>query len=282
MNLNPFYDTLMVAVGGFLAALGINSFLIPCGFFDGGVTGLSMLGASISSIPLYLLILLVNTPFLAIGWKRFGYKFILKCLLTIIYFSLLVKFIHVPLLTEDRILCAVFGGILLGAGIGFAVNGGSVLDGTEIAAIMLYKKIGINVGSSILMFNLIIFSLVALVHGYESSLYSVLTYIFASKSANFLVHGLEEFTGVSIVSKQSNKIRKLLIDEMGIGTTIYNGRTGLENTEQDILFCVITKYDVQRIKAMINKIDDKAFLIMHPVDSVQGGLIRTKLRKKRI
>jgi len=275
------YDTVMIGIGGLLAAVGINGFLIPCKFFDGGVTGLSMLGASLSTVPLYAFILIVNIPFLAVGWKRFGHQFIIKCLLSIVYFSLLVKFIHLPMLAHDKILCAVFGGILLGAGIGFAVNGGSVLDGTEIAAIMLCKKFGVTIGSVILAFNVVIFSFVALAHGYEIALYSVLTYIFASKSANFLIHGLEDFIGVSVVSKHSDKIRKALIDELGVGATVYDGRTGLENIKQEILFCVITRYDVQRVKTMISEIDEKAFLIMHPVDNVQGGLVKTKLRKKR-
>lgn len=275
------FDASLVAMGGFLAAVGINGFLIPCGFFDGGATGLSMLGSSATSTPLYVLIPLINLPFLVLGWNCFGYKFIIKCLLSIAYLSLLVKFVNVPLLSNDKILCSVFGGILLGAGIGFAVNGGSVLDGTEIAAIILCKKIGTTIGSAILAFNVVIFSLVAWHSGYEVALYSILTYIFAYKSANFLVHGLEEYIGVSIVSTHSEKIRKVLTDELGIGTTIYNGKTGFENKKQEILFCVITRYDVQRVKAMINEIDKKAFLIMHPVDNVQGGLVKTKIRKKR-
>ncbi len=275
-------DSFMMALGGFLAALGINGFLIPCGFFDGGVTGLSMLGASLTPIPLYTFILLVNIPFLAIGWKRFGYKFIIKCILAIVFFSLLVKFVDVPVLAHDKILCAVFGGILLGAGIGFAVNGGGVLDGTEIAAIMLSKKLGFTIGSVILAFNVVIFSLVAVFKGYDIALYSILAYIFASKTTNFVIHGIEEYIGVSIISSHSDKIKKELLSKLGIGVTIYEGKTGFENKKQEILFCVTTRYDVQRVKGIINMIDDKSFMVMNPIENIQGGLVKTKLRNRKI
>jgi uncharacterized membrane-anchored protein YitT (DUF2179 family) len=280
--LNKSYDVLMILIGGLLEAIGINSFLIPSGFFEGGATGLSMLGSTLTATPLYLLLVIINTPFLMMGWKRFGYKYIIKCIVAIIYLSLLIKFLHLGVFSHDKILCAVFGGILVGAGTGFAINGGSALDGIEIASIILGNRLGLTVGSMILSFNVIIFSVIALFLGYEPALYSVLTYIFSSKTTNFLVHGLEEFVGVSVISKNINKIRKVLIDEMGIGVTIYNGRTGLKDVEQDILFCVVTKYDIHRIRTMINTIDDKAFLIMNPVDSVQGGLVKTKLRNKRV
>lgn len=282
ISMNQSYDLLMILIGGLLEAIGINSFLIPSGFFEGGATGLSMLGSSLTNAPLYLLLVVINIPFLMIGWQRFGYKYIIKCIVTIIYLSLLIKFFHIGVFSNDKILCAVFGGILVGAGTGFAINGGAALDGIEIASIILGNRLGLTVGSMILSFNVIIFTVIAVFLGYEPALYSVLTYIFSSKTTNFLVHGLEEFVGVSVISKSINKIRKVLIDEMGVGVTVYNGRTGLKDAEQDILFCVITKYDIHRIRSMINKIDEKAFIIMHPVDSIQGGLVRTKLRKKRV
>ena len=272
----------MIAVGGLLEAIGINTFLIPSGFFEGGATGLSMLGASLSSIPLYLFLVVINAPFLALGWKRFGYKYIIKCIFTIIYLAVLVKFLHIAPFSHDKILCAVFGGILVGAGTGFAINGGSALDGAEIASVILSKKFGITVGSVILTFNVIVFSVIALFHGYEASLYSVLTYIFSSRSTNFLVHGLEEFIGISIISAHSDKIKKELIGKLGVGVTIYDGKTGLENKKQEILFCVITRYDVQRVKRMISDIDDKAFMVTNPVENIQGGLVKTKLRKRKI
>jgi len=275
------YDVIMIGIGGLLAATGILGFLIPSGFFDGGATGLAMLGSAITPVPLNWCILIINIPFLMIGWNRFGTKFITKCLISIIYFSILVAVISVPELSHDKILCSVFGGILLGAGIGFAVNGGGVLDGTEIVAIILCQRLGISIGTLVLIFNIVVFSLVALLRGYETALYSILTYIFASKSANFLIHGIEEYIGISIVSSASEKIRKTLLDELNLGVTIYNGKTGLADKEQDILFCVITKYDMQRVKNIIKGIDEKAFIVMQPVENTFGGLVKSKLRRKK-
>ena len=271
----------MMGIGGLLAATGILGFLIPCGFFDGGATGLSMLATSMTPISLNWYILIVNTPFLIVGWNRFGYKFIIKCLLLLVYFSILLAVLNVPVLSHDKILCAVFGGILLGAGIGFAINAGGVLDGTEIAAIIICQKFGLSIGTVILAFNIVIFGLVASLKGYETALYSILTYIFASKSANFMVHGIEGYIGVSIVSSHSAKIRSKLVEELGLGVTVYHGNTGLEKKDRDILFCVATKYDIQRLKNLIVTIDEKAFIITQPIENVSGGLVRTRVRKRR-
>jgi uncharacterized membrane-anchored protein YitT (DUF2179 family) len=275
------YDTILIGIGGLLAATGILGFLIPSGFFDGGVTGLSMLGSSLTPIHLSWFLFIVNIPFLVIGWNRFGHVFIARCLLTIVYFAILVAVLNVPALSQDKILCSVFGGILLGSGIGFAVNGGSVLDGTEIAAIMICQKLGISIGTIILGFNVIIFAVIASVKGYEVALYSILAYIFASKSANFLIHGIEEYIGISIVSSHSGKIRSKLVEELNLGVTVYHGRTGLEKKDQEILFCVVTKYDMQRLKNIIKAIDEKAFIVTQPVDNVTGGLVKTRVRKRR-
>ena len=271
----------MVGIGGLLAATGITGFFIPRGIFEGGATGLSILGASTTTISLPLFLLIVNTPFLILGWNRFGSKFIIKCILTIIYFAVFVMILKVPVLTNDKILCAVFGGILLGAGTGFAINGGSVLDGTEIAAIIICEKVGLSIGSIILIFNVVIFGLVAFFKGYEVALYSILTYMLAAKSANFLIHGLEEYIGISIVSINSEKIRKALTAELKLGVTVYSGKTGFEGKHQEILFCVVTKYDIQRVKRIASSIDEKAFIVTQPVDNVHGGLVKTKMRKKR-
>lgn len=272
---------LLVGAGVFAAAFGIAGFLIPNGFLDGGVTGISMLLSRLTGKGIFWYLLPVNLPFVFLGWKRFGFRFVLQCLLAIVALSLVLWLVPFPCWTKDKILGAVFGGILLGAGIGFAVQGGAVLDGTEIAAILISRRIGISIGGVILLFNLLLFSVAGFVFGPETAMYSILTYLVASKSANFIIHGIEEYVSITIISAESEPIKRALLDELEIGMTVYNGRTGYSNKEQEILLCVTTRYDVPRIRRLVATIDEKAFLVVHPIENAWGGLVRMKILRKR-
>ena len=274
-----FSDAFGIALAVFCAAVGLESFLIPNGFLDGGVTGMSMLLSEVTKIPLSVFIIVINLPFIAIGFRTLNKVSIIKSVLTISLLSLCLFIFKYPTITDDKILSAVFGGALLGAGIGFAVRSGSVLDGTEIASLILSKKMGLTVGSIIFIFNVFLFSVDGIVLGIERAMYSILTYVVASKSIDFILNGIEEYTAVTIISSESEKIKKFIMKEFAIGMTIYKGKRGLAMTDQDILFCVVTRFEVPKIIKISKELDSKAFVITHLIDNTFGGLI--KARKER-
>src|SRR5229473_1242182 len=230
-------NALLIAAGILSGSLGLKGFLLSSNFIDGGVTGVSMLLAKITDAPLSLWLPLVNAPFIAIGYRQMGATFALRSALAIAGLSAALATIHFPDVTHDLLLTAVFGGFFIGAGIGLAVRGGAVLDGTEIAALLISKSSHLlKVGDVILILNIFIFSTAAFFLGIEPALYSMLTYFAASKTVDFLIHGVDEYTAIIIVSERSEAIRQAIIRDLGRGVTIYKGRGGLSDSEQDILF----------------------------------------------
>ncbi len=260
-----------MSLGIGLASLGLESFLIPNHFIDGGVTGLAMLSAQYFNQPLPIMILLINLPFLMFGFKRFPLSFAIKSCLSICCLSLVLHYVTFPTLTEDAILAAVFGGVFLGAGIGFAIRSHGVLDGTEILAISLNERFYLNVGDIILVFNTIIFSLGAMHLGIELTLYSLMAYFAASKTADFIIHGFDEHIGIYIVSTKSETIKQHVIQELQTTLTIFEGRGAYANQQQDILFCVITQFEKHKLKQLVYDIDPSAFLISYKISYSKGG-----------
>jgi uncharacterized membrane-anchored protein YitT (DUF2179 family) len=172
-------------------------------------------------------------------------------------------------------LTAVFGGFFIGAGIGLAIRGGAVLDGTEIAALLVSKSSHLlKVGDVILLFNILIFAAAAFFLGIEPALYSILTYFAASRTVDFLIHGIEEYTAIIIISDQSVEIRQAIIRFLNRGVTVYQGRGGLSDAEQDILFCVVTRLEIGKVKTVVNEIDKGAFIVVHPLADVEGGVFK--------
>lgn len=265
---------LLIGVGILLAALGIEGFLIPNRFIDGGVTGLSMLISELSPVPLSLVLVVLNIPFLVIGIKQFKWPFFLRGLLGILVFALTLAFLHFPVVTTDKLLASIFGGMCLGAGIGFAIRGGSVLDGTEIAALILNKRSFLSVGNLILLFNVVVFSIAGFYLGIDRAMYSVLTYITASKMVDFVVYGVDASLGIFIISEKSEVIRHMIVNDLGRAVTVFRGKGGYRKEDQDILFCVVSHFEVTRFKTMISSIDDQAFIIMHRVSESMGGMVK--------
>jgi len=186
-----------------------------------------------------------------------------------------VAFVRFPDVTPDKFLTAVFGGFFIGAGIGLAIRGGAVLDGTEIAALLIGKRSHLlKVGDVILLLNLVIFSAAAFFLGIEPALYSMLTYFTASKTIDFLIHGVDEFTAIIIVSEKSKEIRQAIIGDLARGVTVYKGCGGLSHTEQEILFSVVTRLEIGRVKTVVHQLDPGAFIVIHPLASVDGGLTK--------
>lgn len=276
-------ELLLIAVGVALAGFGLEGFLIPNGFIDGGVTGISLLVSFLTPASLSLAILIINLPFIFLARSQIGKVFAIKTFFAILVLSASLIFIQYPVITSDKLLVAIFGGFLLGAGIGFSVRGGSVLDGTEILSVYLNRKTGFSMGEIIFFINIIIFSFAAVFLGIEPALYSILTYLVASKTVDFISHGIEEYNSIMIISDESERIRKKLI-VLGKGVTILKGNKGnaFEKNEKeiDILITVVTRLEVFKIKKEISSIDPHAFIIEQNVNEMYGGFI--KKRKPKI
>jgi uncharacterized membrane-anchored protein YitT (DUF2179 family) len=224
---------------------------------------------------------LINAPFIIMGFKTIGKEFAVKTALAIIALSISVAFIPYPTITADKLLVAVFGGFFLGAGIGMAVRGGAVIDGTEVLAIFLSRRIGLTIGDIILLINILIFSLGAWLLSLETAMYAILTYLAASKTVQFIIEGIEEYTGVTIISVKSEELRKTIIEGLGAGVTVYKGergfhRAGFDQKEIDILFTVVTRLEVNKLSKEIEKIDPNAFVIMNSIKDSRGGMIKKR------
>ncbi|MEP6946870.1 MAG: YitT family protein [Acidobacteriota bacterium] len=270
----------LIVIGIFSAAFGLKGFLLSSHFIDGGVTGVSMLASQVTGYPLAVLILVINLPFVAIGYRQVGAKFAIKSALAIAGLSICLIFVDFPDVTPDKILTAIFGGLFIGAGIGLAIRGGAVLDGTEIAALLVSRNSHLlRVGDVILILNVFIFAAAAFFLGIEPAMYSILTYVAASKTIDFLLHGVEEYTAITIMSPQNDAIKFAIIGRLNRGVTVYSGRGGMGSlgfidTDQAILYCVVTRLEIGRIKDLVNEIDPNAFMTTHTLNDVQGGLIK--------
>lgn len=274
-------DSFLIIIGIVSAGFGLKGFLLPNSFIDGGVTGISLLTAELTTYPLPILLILINAPFIILGYTQIGRPFAVKSIIAIIGLALAISFIHYPVITSDKLLVAVFGGFFLGAGIGFAIRGGGVLDGTEVLAIYMGKRSSLTIGDVILVLNIIIFTVAAYVLSIETALYSVLTYLSASKTVDFIIEGVEEYTGVTIISSHSAEIRVMITEKLGRGVTMYLGRRGYgkrgESTNSiDIVYTVITRLEVAKLQAEVEKIDPNCFIVMNAVKDTKGGMIKKR------
>jgi uncharacterized membrane-anchored protein YitT (DUF2179 family) len=272
---------LFVLLGIFSAGFGLKGFLMPNHFIDGGVTGISLLINNKTGIPLALLIICINVPFILLGWHQIGKGFSLKSIIAISLLAIAVVLIPYPSVTNDRLLVAVFGGFFLGAGIGFTIRGGAVIDGTEILAIFFSRKQSLSVGDFILVFNILIFSAAAYFLSVEVAMYAMLTYLSASRTVDFILEGVEEFTGVTIISPHSDEIADFIKQKMGRGLTVYSGRRGFgkrgENyVATDILFTVVTRLEIARLTNEVEKIDPNAFIVMQSIRDTKGGMVKKR------
>ncbi|PPK94903.1 uncharacterized membrane-anchored protein YitT (DUF2179 family) [Nonlabens xylanidelens] len=271
---------ILIVIGIFSASFGFKGFLLTNDFIDGGATGISLLLAAITDVPLYALIIGVNLPFVIMGYKIMGKHFALKTTIAIIGLALCVAVVPFPNVTDDDLLVAIFGGFFLGAGIGLAIRGGAVIDGTEILAIFLSRKFSTTIGDVIILINVIIFSFAAYLLSIEIALYSMITYIAASKTLDFIIEGIEEYIGVTIISSQSNRIREMLINKLGRGVTIYKGEGGYAkdgiSKDMDIIYTVITRLELNKLNTEIEKIEPNAFVIMNSIKDIKGGMIKKR------
>ena len=255
--------------------MGIHGFLLSSRFIDGGVTGVSMLLANLTGVPLPALVLAINLPFIAIGYRQIGQAFAARSAAAIIGLSACLATVHFPDVTPDKLLTAVFGGFFIGAGMGLAMRGGAVLDGTDIAALLISKRSHLfRVGDVILGLNIIIFLAAALSLGVEPALYSILTYVAASRTLDFLLHGIEQYNAITIVSEKSGAIRQAITGTLGRGVTVYKGRGGLTGADQEILVCVVTRLEIGKVMEIVRGADHAAFVTVHPLAEAKGGVLK--------
>lgn len=274
-------DFMLISIGVLSAGFGLKGFLLPNDFLDGGATGISLMLAELTSVNLPFLLVLINLPFVILGVNLISRQFAVKTSVGILGLAICVAFIPYPEITNDKLLVAVFGGFFLGAGIGFAVRGGGVIDGTEVLAIAISKKSGLTIGDVILIVNIIIFSLAATLISVETALYAVLTYLSASKTVDFLIEGIEEYTAVTIISIKADKIRTMIVDKLGRGITVYkgergHGKSGEKLYDLKIIYTIMTRLEVNKLKLEIQKIDPNAFVVMSSVKDMKGGMIKKR------
>ena len=276
-------SSLYIFLGIIAAGFGLNGFLLPNKFIDGGVTGVSLLLTELTQLPFSVLIILINIPFIFLSYFTLGKSFAVKTLLAIIGLALCVALIHFPIITNDKLLVAVFGGIFLGAGIGLTIRGGGVIDGTEVLAIYVSKKMGVTIGDIIIIINVIIFGSAAFLLSIETALYAMITYFVASKMLDFIVEGIDEYIGVTIVSSHCKEMRDMIVQTMGRGVTIYKGAKGVgktgERDDLDIIYTVITRLEINKLNTEIEKISPTAFVVMTSVKDTRGGMIKKKAYK---
>lgn len=275
----------LILLGVALACFGLKGFLLPNHFIDGGITGISLLTYQLTyestGIPVSVWLVVFNTPFIILGARQIGKRFAISTSIAIVVLAATIFFVDFPVITDDKLLTAIFGGFFLGAGIGLAIRGGCVIDGTEILAVYLNRKSILSMGDIILLINVVIFLLAAFVLGIENALYSILTYLSASKTVDFIIQGIEEYTGVTIVSAKSAQIREAITKNLGRGVTVYKGERGFESAQFkskdiDIIFTVITRLEVSKLKQEIDQIDHKAFIVMSTISDTKGGIIKPR------
>jgi len=277
-------DTFYTITGILFCGFALKGFLVPNKFFDGGVTGISLLLHELYHFNIAYIIVLVNIPFIIMGAFQVNRRFAFRTLAAVIGLGLCLQFIHYPQITSDKLLVSIFGGVFMGIGVGLAMRGGCALDGIEVLALYTGKRVSFTISEIILGINIIIFLIAAVELGLPTALYSILTYYTASRTINFVIEGLEEYTGVTIISGQSQVVKERLVMELGRGITVYKGERGFLKESfdisqpVDIVFTVVTRLEVRRLRNLVHDIDDKAFVFTSSIKEAAGGVLKRRAR----
>jgi uncharacterized membrane-anchored protein YitT (DUF2179 family) len=277
-------DAMYVISGILFCGFALKGFLVPNSFFDGGVTGMSLLVHELYHFNIAYVIVIINIPFIIMGAVQVNHKYAYKTLAAVLGLGLCLLYMPYPQVTSDKLLVSIFGGMFMGIGVGLSIRGGCALDGIEVLALYTGKRISFTISEIILGINIIIFLVAAVKLGLPTSLYSILTYYAASRTSNFVIEGLEEYTGVTIISGQSEIIKQKLVMELGRGITVYKGERGfLKDSFEvshpvDIVFAVVTRLEVRRLKNMVHDIDEKAFIFTSTIKEAAGGVLKRRAR----
>ena len=282
---NYFSEYFQIFIGVVLTSLGLKAFLLPNGFLDGGVTGIALLVRTQVDIRMSYLLVLFSVPFLILGYFTVSKQIVIKSIVSILGVAIFIHLENFQTITTDKLLISIFGGLLVGSGIGIAIRNGAVLDGSEILGIYLNDKFGISIGKIVLCFNIILFGITAFVVSVEVALYSILTYIIAAKVTDTVIEGFEDFIGVTIVSKKHQIIKKAILEELGVGLTIYKGSSGFGNKGKiedfDIIHSIVNRIDIRKMYRIVQAIDTDAFIVEFDVNNVKGGVLRHYIDKKK-
>lgn len=277
-------EYIQIALGIFCASIGLKAFLLPNHFLDGGATGIAILLSSLLEINVSILLLLVSIPFIILGFYKLSRRILFKSIISIAVLAVVIGLEEFPVITEDKLLIAIFGGMFLGAGIGLSIRNGAVLDGTEILGMFIFDKYGISIGKTILAFNIILFAITAVILSVEVALYSILTYIVTAKFIDFFIEGFEDFIGITIVSPQSQAIEEKILEELGAGITVYKATAGYGSTgkseDRRVIQTIINRIHLRKIHRLIDSIDPDAFIVEFDVNNVKGGVLRRYLNSR--
>ncbi len=262
----------MITFGALLVAVGLEIFLVPNNIIDGGVVGLSIISAHLSGLPIGLFLVLLNLPFLWIGYQQIGKTFALSTLFGVVVMSIFVSFLHpVPVLTSDLLLASVFGGVILGLGVGIIIRSGGSLDGTEIVAIVVGRRLPFSVGEIVMFFNVFILGSAGFVFGWDKAMYSLIAYFVAFKAIDIAIEGLDESKSAIIITTQAAAIRDAILHRLGRGVTEIPAKGGYSQEAKSMLYCVITRLEVAKLKSIVIDKDESAFVVVENVHDVLGG-----------
>lgn len=274
------FSIIYIVIGVFCAAVALKVFMLPNKFLDGGVTGIAIIVNLQYGIDLNLLLVLINIPFLWLGWKKIGRTFAVQSAFSVFLLVIVLEFLKVPAITSDLVLSAVFGGMLMGLGIGLIIRGGGLIDGFEVITEFVQKNSPLSASEITIFLNSLIMLFAAIFFGIEPAMYSILTYFTAIKMTDYVVEGFEEYTALTIISREDEKVKELIVKEFRKAISVYKGERGyLPETFHikhpcDIIMTVVTRLEVHRIKEAIQQIDPKAFFYVQTIKEVKGGVIK--------
>jgi uncharacterized membrane-anchored protein YitT (DUF2179 family) len=278
-----FKNLLHLVLGTSLAVLAMKGFMIPNRFMDGGITGISILLHEIFHINISFLVIVLNIVFVYLGYKRIGKTFAVQTALAVTFLALGLLFIDIQPITTDKLLIAIFGGVLIGTGVGLVIRGGGVIDGAEVIAVFTKRRTGFSNSEIIMLFNTIIFSIAAFQFGIETAMYSIITYFAATRATDYVVDGIEEFTALNIISTQEEEVKNYLVNELGKGITVYKGERGYlpgsfeVRTDCQIIVTIITRLEIKQIEDALMIIDPKAFVFVQSIKEATGGILKAKV-----
>ena len=269
----------IITIGTLIAAFAIDTLLIPNTILDGGVTGISMIISKLSGISLSILVLIINIPFVLVGYKHLGKYFLARTAYGMLTFSLFLKLLEIiEPITNEILLATVFGGALLGIGVGLVIRFGGCVDGTESVALVLTKKLNLSVGQIILIFNLIIYSVAAFLFGIDRALYSILTYFITFKMIDLVSTGLEQTKSAIIITDKGKELAREIYNKLGRTTTMMEGK-GLLSGDKEILYCVLTRIEIYELKKIVSEMDESAFISIEEVTDIIGNHIKSYSKK---
>lgn len=273
-------DIIYLVLGVISASFALKSFLVPNHFLDGGVTGISLLLHEVYHWNLGVVLLVLNIPFIVLAYFQIGKHFAIRSFLTILLIIVTIYFVPFPEMTHDKLLVAMFGGFFMGIGIGLSMRGGGTFDGMEVLALLTFKKSSFSITEIILGMNVVIFIIAAVFLKVETALYAIMTYLVASQITKYVIEGIEAYTGVTIISGNSEEIKKALVLTMNKGITVYKGERGFmkesfeHSSDADIIFTIVTRLEVRKLQNIVRSIDPKAFIFTQTVREPQGGIVK--------